>query len=715
MIKLIFMPKWFLSAFIVQVSIFSSVAASRTDQNLSDSWKFVREDVGLTAPTDSWLDVTIPHTWNTKSADAKGKKSDPHFKYGYYRGACWYDRVLVIPSDWAGRRVFIRFEAASTISRTYLNGQLLGEHRGGFTAFCYELTPQLKFGSTNELRVQVDNSYSEEVPPIYGDFNINGGIYRPVHLFVTDPVCISPLDFASPGVYLSQQALTDTEAKVQIKTIISNGSTKPALIQVKTEIKDENGKVVAGEITPASIAQGASQDVLTDITISSPHRWNGRKDPYLYTTTVTLLKGNTLLPLDSIDQPLGFRTVAIDEQRGFLLNNQPYPIHGVNRHQDWGGQGWAATSANEEQDAQIILDLGATAVRLAHYPQSDHWYYLCDHNGLVLWNEIPLVNIVRDTPEFNGNAEQQLREMMHQRYNHPSIAFWGLSNELHTKDNTQETIPLIQHLHDVLKELDDTRIDVSAVHVFFPFHRYSSQLGFNIYPGWYGKDGVEDVEKVLKKKFELIKRSIAISEYGAGANPLHHAEGIPTHPTTTGPYHPEEWQTLVHEADWAAMKDNPQIWGTFVWAMFDFATSARNEGSQPYLNDKGLVTQDRQIKKDSYYFYQANWTDQPMVRLASSRMTPRKLATTEVQAFSNCDKVELIVNDTSRGTVTPDRIKVCKWEKVTLKPGSNKIKVTASTSQGSVTDTCTWILDPSNPIFVNTNAPAPSPASIPTQ
>ncbi len=689
-----------------------SWAVERQDQTLADGWKFIRDDVAIAAPTDQWQSVTIPHTWNTRSADAGDHPGDPHFKNGYYQGACWYARSLDIPAAWQGRRIFIRFEAASLVAKVYLNGQLLGEHRGGFTAFCYELTPSLHYGSANELRVQLDNSHQDDVPPLSGDFNIDGGIYRPVHLLVTDPVCVSPLDMASPGVYETIKSLTDSGAQVEVKTLVSNGGTTLANAQVKTEIKDAEGKVVASQTQSASVPAGQTTPVVTNLVVTAPHRWNGRKDPYLYTTSVSIISGAD--GGDSVVQPLGLRTVAITEDKGFLLNGQPYPIHGVDRHQDWGGQGWAATKQNYDQDMQMILDMGVTAIRLAHYPQSDYWHDLCDHNGLLLWNEVSLVNEIKSTPAFDANAAQQLRELVLQRYNHPSIAFWGIFNELHDmKDksdpNGKKRIPLdlkavmalLQHLKSIIEELDSSRLIVGATCVADkPFNKVPDHLCFNFYPGWYSGTVDGMTAEIEKYSTEFGKR-VGISEYGAGANTTQHEEGELKQPKpVTGPFHPEEWQTYVHERDWQLIKDNPHLWGSFVWAMFDFQVAARHEGSLPDLNDKGLVTQDRKTPKDAYFFYQANWTDQPMVYIASRRMTPRRQSTTEVKVFSNCDKVELSVNGKSLGTVAPNDVKTFRWAAVTLQPGKNEIQATGFSSQRNVTDGCEWVLE---------NAPVPNP------
>ena len=680
-----------LSALLFFSFIASGVAATRQDQILTDGWKFIKDDAGLTAAPDSWQSVTIPHTWNTKSADEGDHKGDPHFKSGYYRGACWYAKSLDIPAGWQGKRVFIRFEAASLVSKTYLNGQLLGEHRGGFTAFCYELTPLLHFGAANDLRVQVDNSGQKDVPPLSGDFNVDGGIYRPVHLIVTDPVCISPLDLASPGVFFTTKSLTDTAAQIEVTTMVSNGGGSPVQLQVKTDIADAGGRYVATQTQPAWVGAGSTASVLSTISLASPHRWDGRRDPYLYTATVSLVRGGGVA--DSVVQPLGLRTVAISEEKGFLLNGRPYPIHGVNRHQDWGDQGWAATPANFDEDAQIMLDMGVTAIRLAHYPQSDYLHNLCDHNGILLWNEIPLVNGVTNSPEFNANAEQQLREMILQRYNHPSVAFWGLCNEMGIKKGTPGPVDLIGHLKSVVQQLDPSRLIVCAVHIDNPIYDLiADHACFNCYPGWYA--GINNLQKQLTDGATEIGKRAGISEYGAGSNTAEHQEGALKQQRATA-LHSEEWQTHVHELVWPAIRDNPQLWGSFVWCMFDFPSARRHEGGFVGINDKGLVTEDRKTKKDAYFFYQANWTDRPMVYIASRRMTPRREAVTQIEVFSNCAKVDLTVNGKPLEAVSPDNVHVFRWPQVTLQQGQNEIKATATSSQGEITDSCAWFLNSS--------------------
>jgi len=655
-------------------------------------WKFIQQDAGVGAPvTSTWEDVTIPHTWNALDAQ-KGKAGNPGLPEGYFRGPCWYVRKLDIPAGWKGKRVFIRFEAASLVAKTYLNGQLLGEHRGAFTAFCYELTGGLNYGGSNELRVEVDNSHREDVPPLAGDFNVDGGIYRPVHLIVTDPVCITPLYFGSPGVFLAEKAVGSDAATVEAQTLVSNGGPGPQKVAVRTQVADAAGKVVATVAGDAQVAPGATSPVTMTFTVAHPTLWQGRINPYLYTVTVDVLRDGNVV--DEVTQPLGLRTVAITRENGFLLNGQRYPIHGVDRHQDLRDKGWALTPQDHERDARIMLEMGVTAIRLAHYPQSEYFHDLCDHNGILLWNEVSLVDMIRDGPDFAANAEQQLRELILQRYNHPSVAFWGLFNEL---GNLPGPAPdaLLTRLKSVVNELDKTRVIVAASD---KDHRSYNLIPdwtcFNTYPGWYGKGVAQDMKAYIDAHAQEIGKPIGLSEYGAGGNPAQHQEGPPQKVDNKGPFHPEEYQGYVHEVDWAQIQNNPNVWGSFIWAMFDFSSAKRNEGGAVGVNDKGLVTQDRKIKKDAFYFYKANWTSAPMVYIASRRMTPRKVATTEVKVYSNCAEVALTVNGRSLGAVKPDGERICRWENVTLAPGENRVDAVGTGAGERVADSCGWTLAP---------------------
>ena len=725
--------------------------AGREVTPLNEDWKFLRRDADMAESSEGWEKISVPHTWNAKdgqegpvavraaletkdAAEAstkerkatKIKPSDLHLKSGYYRGACWYEHSLVIPAEWKGkRRVFIRFGAAGTVARTYINKTLLGEHRGGFTAFCYELTDYLHYGGSNELRVQVDNTHREDLPPLSGDFNLDGGLYRGVDLIVTDEFCISPLDFASPGIYLTTTSLDDKKAVVDIRTLISNGNltktnaekakreaaknrvpgapdpsvdqkdqelTALTALTVRSEIRNADGLVVATDSCDQTIPPEETLPVTRTLSISSPHLWNGRKDPYLYTVTVSLLRNGEVV--DAISQPLGLRSVAITQEKGFLLNGNPYPIRGVNRHQDVRNKGWAISPQEEENDTLLMKEMGVTAIRDAHYPQSENWHRINDREGVLLWDEVSLVNVTRSSREFWANSEECLREMIHQLYNHPSIAWWGIFNELDNNRMPPSDAGLAR-LQSIAKEIDPNRLVVAASnHMNRSYNHLPEQIGFNAYPAWYDGKSPSSIAGTIASFSKEVGKRIAVSEYGAGANIAHHTEGDLVQPVPNGAFHPEEWQAFVHEGDWAVLKDNPNLWGTFVWVMFDFACQGRQEGNTPALNDKGMVTHDRQFRKDAFYFYKANWKPEPMVHITSARMTPRKLPTTGVKVYSNCDEVSLKVNGKLIASARPDPLHICLFPSVTLVPGKNTIEAIGHANKRDFSDSCTWVLEP---------------------
>ena len=672
--------------------------AERQFANPEGPWKFLRQDVSAESDFDGWEDVTVPHTWNALDGQ-NGKAANPEYPAGYYRGPAWYARKLAIPADWQGNRIFLRFEAVSLVSDIYVNGRHLGEHRGGFGAFAYEITDLVKPGGDNVLRVKADNTRFEDVIPLSGDFTVFGGIYRPVQLFSTGQACITPLYFGTSGVFLTQKRVAPEEAEVWVETVISNAQADKSPLVVKAELLDAAQKIVQVAETEAKTVPGEMVSVRQTLKLKNPHLWNGIEDPYLYQVRVRLLRDGK--PVDEVVQPLGLRTVRISEDLGFLLNGKPYPIHGVNRHQEMKDKGWALSESDHDLDLKLILEMGANAVRLAHYPQSGYFLDLLDRAGVIAWEEIPVVEQIRDTKDFEENVRQQMKEMILQGFNHPSIAFWGIFNELNAgwvkSDHRADAVPLLTGLRDMAHEMDPSRPVVAASWTAnpLPIHGVPDWQCLNTYPGWYwGK--TEEFEKTLTKAANTYgKKRIAVSEYGAGANTAQHAEGkIKRPPGAGGQFHPEEYQTRQHRVQWSQMKGSSAVWGSFVWAMFDFASDHRNEGGQPGINDKGLVTHDRKIKKDAFFFYKANWNPEPMVYIASRRNTPRKGAVTDIEVFTNTSGAELKVNGKPLGTAKPDEVNTCRWQDVALQPGVNTIEVTAKSEGKTLADRCEWTLVP---------------------
>lgn len=608
---------------------------------INDGWRFIRSDAAdgekVNFDDSSWDNVTLPHTWNAEDGSDGGKN--------YYRGPAWYRRMIdVQQSDLdLGRRFYLRFGAASLVARVYVNGEDLGEHRGGFAAFCFDATTKLHAGA-NVISVRVDNTRVDDIAPQSGDFTVFGGLYREVELLVLEPVHISPVDDASPGVYLKQADVSAASATVEVTTkLLNTTAIEEPNVTVSIEIVAREGESRAGGQTSVRIPGSGVADAVTRIVIDRPQLWNGVKGPNLYDATVTVRDsaGNVV---DAVVQPLGLRTISVDSAKGLMLNGEEHPARGVNTHQEVPGKGWAGSREDYDESYALVREIGATAVRMAHYQHNDYEYTLCDESGQVVWAEIPLVDKFGPSPAFADNLKQQLRELIKQNYNHPSIVVWGLWNELVEKpeDPNWQTV---RELNDLAHELDPTR-PTTAAHHLKPEHpavNIPDLIAFNRYAGWYGGDPIEwpfwidDLEKATPG------RRIALSEYGAGGSIVQHQLN-PTKVKPFGEWHPEEYQSLVHEQAWHAMRDRKELWGTFVWNMFDFSVDSRDEGDHPGRNDKGLVTFDHKTRKDAFYYYQANWTAEPMVHITSARFDPYPSGPSTVKVYSNCDAVELIYN-----------------------------------------------------------------------
>lgn len=630
--------------------------------------------------------VDLPHTWNAQ--DALSGKPD------YKRGIGNYDKKLFIRSEWKGKRLFLRFEGANCVSNVFINGKQIGEHRGGYGAFIFEITDKVNYGKDNTVLVRVNNGEQLDVMPLVGDFNFYGGIYRDVHLLVTEDICISPLDYASPGVYLFQQHVGEKQAAVLARINLSNGTEHPRQATLKLQVK-EGDKVVYQADKKVTVAPHTSvQPEEMSFTLLNPRLWNGREDPFMYQTVITLVKDGK--EIDKVEQPLGLRYYATDADRGFFLNGKHLPLHGVCRHQEWAEVGNALRPMHHEEDTRLMLEMGVNAIRLAHYPQATYMYDLMDRNGIVTWAEIPFVGPggyadkgFVDQPSFRENGKEQLKEMIRQHFNHPSICFWGLFNEL--KENGDNPLEYIKELNVLAHQEDPTRPTTSASNQGGAINFITDNIAWNRYDGWYGATPATLASWLDKTHQAHPEIKIAISEYGAGASIYHQQDSL----VQTSPgswWHPENWQTEYHIQNWKIISERPYVWGSFVWNMFDFGAAHRTEGDRPGINDKGLVTHDRKVKKDAFYFYKANWNPEPMVYIAGRRSVNRVKPVTEVQIFSNCAEVTLKVNGQIIKKMQPDGVKVCIFKDIRLKKGENNIEVSAKNGKRVITDACCWIL-----------------------
>lgn len=654
-----------------------SMFAQRQDILLNNDWNF-RFSHQVQKGTE--VRVDLPHTWNAQ--DALSGKID------YKRGIGNYEKNLFIRPEWKGKRLFIRFEGVNNIADVFINRRHIGEHRGGYGAFIFEITGKVEYGKENSILVRVNNGEQLDIMPLVGDFNFYGGIYRDVHLLITDETCISPLDYASPGVRLIQDSVSHRYAKVRAIVDLSNGSSGNQEVELNVRLLDGQRVVKEGTKNVNLSGNEVMQQELT-FEIDQPHLWNGRQDPFLYQAEVTLFRNGQMV--DRVTQPLGLRFYRIDPDKGFFLNGKHLPLQGVCRHQDRSEVGNALRPQHHEEDVALMLEMGVNAVRLAHYPQATYFYDLMDKNGIIVWAEIPFVGPggyndkgFVDLPAFRANGKEQLKELIRQHYNHPSICVWGLFNELtELGDNPVE---YIKELNVLAHQEDTTRPTTSASNQMGDLNFITDAIAWNRYDGWYGGTPADLGKWLDRMHKDHPKICIAISEYGAGASIYHQQDSlVKTVPTSW--WHPENWQTYYHIENWKTISSRPYVWGSFVWNMFDFGAAHRTEGDRPGINDKGLVTFDRKVRKDAFYFYKANWNrEEPMLYLTGKRNTVRTQRLQTIIAFTNQAGAELFVNGKSYGKTTPDSYAILEWKNVELQPGENEIKVVSTNKKLPLSD-----------------------------
>lgn len=654
-----------------------SMFAQRQDILLNNDWNF-RFSHQVQKGTE--VRVDLPHTWNAQ--DALSGKID------YKRGIGNYEKNLFIRPEWKGKRLFIRFEGVNNIADVFINRRHIGEHRGGYGAFIFEITGKVEYGKENSILVRVNNGEQLDIMPLVGDFNFYGGIYRDVHLLIIDETCISPLNYASPGVRLIQDSVSHKYAKVRAVVDLSNGGSSNREVELNVRLLDGQRVVKEGTKKVNLSGNAAMQQEFT-FEIDQPHLWNGRQDPFLYQAEVILSRNGQMV--DRVIQPLGLRFYRIDPDKGFFLNGKHLPLQGVCRHQDRSEVGNALRPQHHEEDAALMLEMGVNAVRLAHYPQATYFYDLMDKNGIIVWAEIPFVGPggyndkgFVDLSAFRANGKEQLKELIRQHYNHPSICVWGVFNELtELGDNPVE---YIKELNVLAHQEDPTRPTTSASNQMGDLNFITDAIAWNRYDGWYGgtpADLGKWLDRMHKDHPEIC---IAISEYGAGASIYHQQDSlVKTVPTSW--WHPENWQTYYHIENWKTISSRPYVWGSFVWNMFDFGAAHRTEGDRPGINDKGLVTFDRKVRKDAFYFYKANWNrEEPMLYLTGKRDTVRTQRLQTITAFTNLSGAELFVNGKSYGKAIPDSYAILEWKNVELQPGENEIKVVSTNKKLPLSD-----------------------------
>ena len=585
--------------------------------NINENWLFVKDTEDIARRDGE--QVTLPHSWN--AIDGQDGGND------YFRGSCLYSKTIKKADLPEADLYYLEFRGANSSADVYVGGEKLAHHDGGYSTWRVNITDKL--AEETDIAVIVDNSANETVYPQMADFTFYGGIYRDVNL-----VCVNDSHFdldyyGGPGFMITPQ-VSDGDATVEVEAFVKN--LKEGQKLVYTIYDKEEQELDKIETTETKVV----------FEMKNVHLWNGRKDPYLYCCEVEIMEGDEVI--DNVCSRFGCRSFEIDPNNGFILNGEEYPLRGVSRHQDRWGVGNALLPEHHEEDIDLICEVGATTIRLAHYQHDQYFYDLCDEKGLVIWAEIPYIS--KHMPTGRENTISQMKELVVQNYNHPSIVVWGLSNEISIAGSDEDLLENHRILNDMVHEMDKTRLTtiaaVSMCKMDDPYLQIPDVVSYNHYFGWYGGDTTMNGPWFDKFHEKYPNIPIGCSEYGCEALNWH------TSDPKQGDY-TEEYQAFYHEELIKQLFTRKYIWATHVWNMFDFGADARAEGGENGQNHKGLVTMDRKYKKDAFYAYKAWLSDEPFVHLCGKRYVDRVEEVTKVTVYSNLPEVELFVNGKSIG------------------------------------------------------------------
>lgn len=615
----------------------------RHTYSLNNGWQFTEATSDNEQKTDMSPSVDVidlPHTWNIKNDN---------------RQEYVYQRTLTISEKHRNERLYLEFLGANSICKVYLNDQFVGEHRGGYSTFRFDITEFYDWNGENRLNVFVDNSKTEDVSPLNGDFTMYGGLYRPVNLICVNKEHFS-LDYWGTDGVIIRSEVTENELGI-VNLDIHTESASDTMVEIN--IMDEAKNLVHSE--KISSKQFA-------IEINKPILWQGKENPYLYTLEALLKKEDEVI--DKVTKTFGFRNTELTPDKGFFLNGKKLDINGVAKHQDFEGVGNAINNSHVETDFEMINEVGANAVRLSHYQHSSFTYDVCDREGYIVWAEIPMMSLP-DRQDVMKNASDQLKELILQNCHHPSICFWGIQNEIAMDGESIAMYQSVNILQDLVEELLPTELTASAnmYHVKnnSPLNFITDMVGYNLYFGWY-YDKMKDLDDWIETfHAENPNVSLGISEYGADSNLNFHSDDPKVKDYS------EEFQSLYHEETYSIIKSKPFMWGSFVWNMFDFGSNVRNEGGTKGKNSKGLVSFDRTIKKDAFYYYKANWSTEPFVHICEKRFVNRDKEKVDIKVYSNLNKVSLEVNGVDIGSLEGETVFVFK--NISLKKGQNQIRV----------------------------------------
>lgn len=636
-------------------------AQQRVVYTINDGWKFTKGSPFEAQLTDcgdsSWETVNIPHTWNDKDADDETP--------GFYRGPVWYRKQLFIDKSQEGRRAVIYFEGANQEVRFYLNGQFVGEHKGGYTRFCFDITPYLCYGQENLFAIYVNNVYNPNIPPLSADFTFFGGIYRDVYLQFMNPVHIATNDYASSGVYIRTPDVNNSAASVEITTLLTNDMPQATEIRVENIICGADGKEMKKTYAEVKLAAGETKtDISRKIKIDSPRLWD-IDDPYRYMVYTRILDKRKGTLLDEVVNPLGLRWFKFDPEKGFFLNGKGRKLIGTARHQDYFQKGNALRDELHVQDVLLLKEMGGNFLRVSHYPQDPVIMEMCDKLGIVTSVEIPVVNAVTETEEFLHNSVEMAKEMVRQDFNRPSVMIWGYMNEIFLRrpytegkqleDYYRFTEKVARALEATIREEDPSRYTMMAYHNMPQYYEdaHLTEIpmiqGWNLYQGWYEPD-INEFQRLLDRAHKVYKgKVLMVTEYGPGVDPRVHS------------YQPErfdfsqEYGLVYHKHYLNEMMKRPFIAGSSLWNLNDFYSESRVD-AVPHVNNKGVVGLNRE-KKDVYWFYKTALSRRPILVIGNREWksrggvvnTAQKECVQSVPVFSNAEEVELFVNNKSVG------------------------------------------------------------------
>ena len=683
---------------------------------LATGWRFHLGDVEGSATTaafddSNWESVSVPHTWNRVGEYSVKRSASSN----NVQGVGWYRLKFPVPRFKRDERVYLDFAAVGNIAQVWVNGVRVGEHRGAFSRFRFDVTSLVHPGAEALVAVRADNSKpapgssTSEILPLAGDFFIHGGLYRPVALLVAPAAGIDLLDFAGPGVYATAKLAAPDRANVSVMTRLRNTTAKARRLEAVATVHAADGKAVASSSAFVTLPKAGTAKLEQWVSVANPHRWNGRQDPYLYTVSVELRDGRKVV--DCVTQPLGIREFRVDPAQGFFLNGKHLALFGASRHQDRAGKGWALAAEDHVEDMSIMAEMGLNTVRMAHYQHDDRWADEADRQGMVAWAEVPYVSAsafdgTAGTPATFANAEQQTRELVRQNFNHPSIFMWSVGNEVDASaiflnnGKPPRSLKLLQFINGIAKEEDASRPTVFAdcceESMFSMLNQEvlagtADLIGYNRYYGWYYGKPAELGPALDHFHAKHPQLPISVSEFGAGGALTQHSDNPLGGPVSAfGRPHPEEYQAWYHEESFEQLASRPYVFASWVWNMFDFASDLREEGEAIDLNDKGLVTFDRKTRKDAYYFYQARLAGTPVLHLTGKRYRDRAYPVMDVKAYSNAGEATLSLNGVSVGTVAC-ALGRCVWPAVQLRQGVNRAEVRARFGTEQKVDVAEWV------------------------